>query len=263
MKTLWITYAWIDNNDGDFDYIVQELKSLNLNCLYDKVALIPGKRIWEQIGEKILNPETDAWAYLVTKNSLNSEPCKEELAYALDKALNSKGNGFPIIGLVHNVPFAEIPIALKTRLCIDLKDPNWKEQIIAGVNSQQPEINPKTQDPYKISFHKLNGNTAIELRTRFEEKRYWRIAVPDNVVIKQSGTGVSGHYNVSGIKTSYFDANIELASIKCKMIGIGDAISSSTSGYLLVEGDIPDFVAFGFANGRWEMPVQWYQVKNN
>ena len=26
-KSVWLTYAWVDNNDGDVDYIAQELMS--------------------------------------------------------------------------------------------------------------------------------------------------------------------------------------------------------------------------------------------
>lgn len=261
MKTLWITYAWTDNQEGDFDYLVQELKSQNLNCSYDRVALIPGKRLWEQIAEKILNSDTDAWAYLISKNSLDSGPCKEELAYALDRALSSKEKGFPIIGLVHNVPFNQIPIALKTRLCVSLKDPDWKAQVIAGVNNRTPEIEPETKEKFKINIHSFpNGDTAIELKTRFEELRYWRIAVPSNVTIKQGGTGISGNYNINLIANSYVEGTVDIGPEKCKFIGTGDPINSSTSAYLLVEGQLPPFFAYGFAKEPFGHPDLWYPM---
>jgi hypothetical protein len=261
MKTLWITYAWTDNEEGDFDYLVQELNSHNLNCSYDRVALIPGKRLWEQIAEKILNSKTDAWAYLITKNSLDSEPCKEELAYALDRALSSKETGFPIIGLVHNVPFNQIPVALKARLCVSLKDPNWRQQVIAGVNSRAPEIEPETQEKFKINIHSFpNGDTAIELKTRFEELRNWRMAVPSSVIIKEGGTGISGSYNINSVANSYVEGTVDIGTEKCKYIGTGDPINSSTSAYLLVEGPLPHFFAYGFAKEPFGHPDCWYPM---
>ena len=33
----------------------------------------------------------------VTRKSLNSEPCREEVAYALDRALQTRGDAFPLI----------------------------------------------------------------------------------------------------------------------------------------------------------------------
>ena len=40
-NTLWITYAWKDNSDGDFDYLVEKLRSGGIEASYDKIALIP------------------------------------------------------------------------------------------------------------------------------------------------------------------------------------------------------------------------------
>lgn len=48
---LWITYAWDNNKDGDFDYLAQELEDSGVATSYDKIALIPGRRLWDQIAE--------------------------------------------------------------------------------------------------------------------------------------------------------------------------------------------------------------------
>jgi len=40
---LWITYSWADNEEGDFDYLVQELEKAGIPALYDKIALGLGK----------------------------------------------------------------------------------------------------------------------------------------------------------------------------------------------------------------------------
>ena len=83
---LWITYAWEDDTQGDLRYLVQELANVGVTAVYDKVALVPGQRLWDQIGEKISSGPFHGWAYLVTPKSLASQACKEELAYALDRA---------------------------------------------------------------------------------------------------------------------------------------------------------------------------------
>ncbi len=76
---LWITYAWVDNEEGDFSYLVQELRTVGVEAIYDRVALIPGQRLWEQIGDKIMNSVLSGWAYLLTPNSVRNERCREEL----------------------------------------------------------------------------------------------------------------------------------------------------------------------------------------
>jgi hypothetical protein len=65
MPPLWITYAWTDNTEGDFDYLVQRLTEHGVTAQFDRVALVPGQRLWEQIGQKISSDELSGWAYLL------------------------------------------------------------------------------------------------------------------------------------------------------------------------------------------------------
>ena len=46
---IWITYAWADNDEGDFDYLVEQLEEAGVCATYDKISLVPGQRLWEQI----------------------------------------------------------------------------------------------------------------------------------------------------------------------------------------------------------------------
>jgi len=125
-KKLWVTYAWKDNEDKDVDYIVQELDKAGLDVRFDRRSLVPGQRLWVQIGGAITDPaECDAWGAVLTANSLASEACVEELSYALDRALDAKGTGFPIFALLHGVPARSLPPALKIRLCIPLGNNDW------------------------------------------------------------------------------------------------------------------------------------------
>lgn len=120
-KKLWLTYAWKDNDDKDIDYVVQELDRAGIEVRFDRRNLIPGQRLWSQIGGAITDPaECDAWGIILTGNSLASEACVEELSYALDRALDAKEKGFPIFALLHGIPAPALPPALKIRLCIPL-----------------------------------------------------------------------------------------------------------------------------------------------
>ena len=90
MKKLWLTYAWSDNEDKDIDFIIQELDKTDIKVKFDRRNLVPGQRLWTQIGGFITDPnECDAWGIVLTKNSINSKACIEELSYALDRAINS------------------------------------------------------------------------------------------------------------------------------------------------------------------------------
>ena len=100
MAALWVTYAWADNRDNDVDFVVQELSAAGLTVKLDRWNIVAGRRLWEQIDNFIGNPkECDAWIIYATGKSLGSGPCKEEFAYALDRALASRGQSFPVIAL--------------------------------------------------------------------------------------------------------------------------------------------------------------------
>jgi hypothetical protein len=114
---LWLTYAWKDNQDQDVDHVIHELQRTGLEVAFDRAHIIPGQRVWFQIDKGILDPATDAWAILATENSLSSEACLEELAYALDRALRTRGADFPLIGIFPApIDRALIPSAIATRL---------------------------------------------------------------------------------------------------------------------------------------------------
>ena len=82
---VWITYAWLDNDEGDFDHLVNQREASRIPATYDKIALVPGQRLWDQIAEQITEGQLAGWAYLLTPRSVQSEACREELAYALDR----------------------------------------------------------------------------------------------------------------------------------------------------------------------------------
>ena len=172
MATVWITYAWADNTDGDVDYVAQELMRAGLTVKLDRWNIQAGKRLWEQISNFIQNPsECDAWILYATQNSLGSDPCKEEFAYALDRALRSRGEIFPVIGLFPApVDTDLIPAGIRTRLYVSITDPDWKERIKATSEGRSPSIARPIVEPYSLQVHVSQGQTVkryfIEVRPR-------------------------------------------------------------------------------------------------
>src|SRR5215213_4566604 len=116
MATLWITYSWQDNRE-DVDFVAQELEALGLTVRLDRWTLGAGRRLWEQIESFIQDPaQTDAWMLYATQASLGSEACKEEYAYALDRALHTRDSSFPVIALFpSHVEESLIPAGIRTR----------------------------------------------------------------------------------------------------------------------------------------------------
>jgi hypothetical protein len=84
--------------------------------------LIPGQGLWDQIADRITKDPLADWAYLITPTSLSSEACREELRYALYRALAAKGETFPLIGLVDpGVSIADEPFGPPVREQLEVK----------------------------------------------------------------------------------------------------------------------------------------------
>lgn len=250
---LWITYAWADNEEGDFDFLVQELGRAGIAAVYDKIALVPGRRLWSQIGKKISEEPLSGWAYLITPDSLQSAACQEELSYALQRALETKGEEFPLIGLLHNVSIRDVPVALRARLCINLSNPDWIEEVRAGVKGVPPRRAESLQLPYIVKTHDnylgRNNHRAIEVRPRFGEVAYWRLAFPSNGPqpihwgAGPAGGGAIGNVKQSGLEGEYSD----IAGQPMKFVGAGNPLSAATSAYAVFEGSLPERLFFGVA----------------
>jgi hypothetical protein len=264
---VWITYAWKDNEEGDFSYLVQELSAVGVEAKYDRIAIIPGRDLWDQIANEIANGDIDGWAYLITPNSLASEPCREELAYALSRALNTRGRNFPLMGLLHGVRIQDVPPALKVRLCVSLANPNWKEEIKAGIEGRPPQVPsaPQTQYVWRIhqGFGGVAASTAIEVRPRFGEIMYWRFAVPTSASVTSWGHGPSGGGSISGSKSLVVKggAGALMNGTPINWFGAGDRLSPGISAYVVCNEAVPEFIAFGLASEAHGPPQGQMEVK--
>lgn len=168
MLNLWLTYAHADNLDGDVDFLAQELGKLGIKVHLDRWVVGAGLRLWEQIASGIKS--SDLWLIYATGNSLNSPACKEELAYAMDNALASRGAAYPVIALFPGgFDSSILPPSLKVRLCISTTDDNWKERILSAAQGRPPEIQRPLLDPFFIKTYHIPGAHypfVIEVRPR-------------------------------------------------------------------------------------------------
>src|SRR5215813_6715471 len=99
-RAVWMTYAWDDNKSHDVDFAAQELEAAGLEVKLDRWNLQAGNRLWDQIADFIQDQtKSDGWLLYATQASLGSEKCREEFAYALDRALETRGESYPVIAL--------------------------------------------------------------------------------------------------------------------------------------------------------------------
>lgn len=202
MAKLWLTYAWKDNQDQDVDHIVDELKKVGLDVVFDRAHIIPGQRLWPQIDKGISDPQTDGWAILATESSLSSEPCLEELAYALDRALRTRGAEFPLIGIFPApIDRSKIPSAIATRLYVNLRQSNWARLVADGIEKRSPSPATGNIVPFVARVHDVNGQEVLEIRPRSGRWYPGIIGVPKagGLKVKMVMPGPSGHPTLSGM----------------------------------------------------------------
>lgn len=255
MNKVWLSYAWTDNEDNDVDFIAQELERSGIDVRIDRWKLGAGKRLWEQIEGFICNEsESDAWILFTTTKSLNSEACKEELAYALDRTLNSRGKEFPIIGLFPSTIDNDlIPAAIRTRLYISLNDTDWKERILAAVQGTTPSITRPSIRPYAISYHdfRVDGHIfkVVEIRTRAGSWTPSFVGIPyveKSYVNPKYKYGPRGVYDLSTVK--YHCGEGESEDGNWWLMFASNEVTPSTSLYLICDV-LPTKFCFGIYNG--------------
>lgn len=263
-KSIWLTYAWADNKDEDVAFVVQELINAGLNVKLDRWNLIAGRRLWEQIESFIQDPKkTDGWLIYATQASLGSEACKEEFAYALDRALQTRGGDFPVIAIFPTPVNTElIPAGIRTRLHVSLTDPDWKERIISTVDQRQPRIIKPDVTPYSLKIHEFSddqrGNRfAIEMRPRAGTWSPFIAAIPGDEresVSPRLRHGPAGHIP----RTSVLHGSGESMSDdeKVWMINASNQATPTQSYYILCK-KLPSTLIFGVNGGPPQYTVSF------
>ena len=240
---LWLTYAWKDNEDDDVDYIIQSLRSEGIEVKYDRVQLLAGRRLWAAIDRGISDPQsTDGWAIYLTLNSLQSEPRQEELSYALDRALRTKGGDFPIIGIFPApIDRTLIPSAIATRLYVDLRQQDWSSRIYYGLKR---EVLPVKKDvaPFVINYRHVKDELVLEIRARAGRWYPAYFAVPENELplVGLASYGPAGSPPNSAIvarRDVVLDSGL-------RAIELSHSVDSQNSMYIYVNSE-PSTFAFG------------------
>lgn len=173
MPTVFLSYAWKDNDEGDVEFVAQELGKAGLEVKMDRWNVSAGDRLWEQVGKFISSDEeSQAWAIYATTNSLTSQPCREELGYALNRALQNRGQAYPIIGIFPgSVDRSLIPQAITSRLYVSLEDKHWVERVKAATEHRAPAIPRDQFEPFALKIHDFTDGQGrqrkvIEVRPR-------------------------------------------------------------------------------------------------
>lgn len=248
MATVWLTYAWEDNRTKDVDFVAQEILASGLSVKLDRWNIGAGKRLWQQVENFIQDPsECDAWILFATPNSLGSEACKEEFAYALDRALNQRGPTFPVIGLfTSSVDDNLIPAGIRTRLYVTTQDPDWKERIKAAAENRLPGISHPQLEPYFIKISKNQFTFIIEVRPRAGTWAPFTCGVPASE--KEAVKPHVMHAPSGGFRPGGFVHHMPFEGPskdgKMWMVGAGNEATPSQSYYIHCES-LPSLLMFG------------------
>lgn len=260
MATAWITYAWEDNKDRDVDFLAQELKQAGIEIKLDRWNIQAGIRLWDQIENFIMNSsESDAWILYATQNSLGSQACKEEYAYALDRALHTRGSDFPLIGIFpSSIDDSLIPSGLRIRLYVSLTDPDWKERIVSSVEGRQTNIQHSPIAPYIVKIHErphVSRNFAIELTPRAGSWSPFFVAIPATEQHAVNPGILPGPRNSIPNGGMLLGSGKELSEDGVWWIMYAQNEATPTQSYFLLCDELPSSVVFGVYNQRPQYKV--------
>lgn len=262
MRRLFLTYAWIDNVGRDFDLAVQQLRDAGIDVVFDRISLVAGQRLWPQIEARILDPKTDGWGYFVTKNSLNNENCREEHAYALMRALDSKDKRFPLIAIAHGIAFEKLPASLRIRLGVSVEDRNWTKVIEAALNHQAYQPHLEHIDRIELRWHTTDRGRVLEIRPRLERISGWRFALPMNMrtSVTQFQEGPSGFVPDGGalIRPVEFEGKTTGGSLW--VVGAQGPIGVDESAFIWLDPPPSKEILFGRQTGSDKQHFDFFQV---
>lgn len=233
-KRLWLTYAWKDNQDQDVDYVIGELQAKGIEVHFDRAQLLAGQRLWQQIDKGITDPtRSDAWAVFTTKNSLESEPCLEEIAYALDRCLRTRGGNFPLIGIFPEpLDRSIVPSAIATRLYVTLQDADWAKSVSDGIGQTQRAFQTAPVQPFVLRTHMVGSEYVLEVHPRAGNWHAAAILVPENEKDRfiEYWPGPKGRPKKYGSK-EHGESTGTSRGVKFVGEALFDLVNTQTSGY--------------------------------
>lgn len=250
MKNLWLTYAWKDNEDKDIDFIIQQLDKTSLDVRFDRRNLVPGQRLWTQIGGIITDPnECDAWGVVLTPSSICSQACIEELSYALERALTSKGGDFPMFALLHKIDASQLPPALKVRLCIQLENNDWTNQVVAAANKTPASFIPSGLTDFILNEHAVPDGSCLEIRPRFDHITPFAVVVDYDEKLSgnvtQCSPGPANLVPTGHVAFNWINSETTLTDGTHAWVWGGNNEANSTNSYYLFYKRRPKRIWFG------------------
>ena len=266
-KSVWLTYAGEGNKEQDVDFVAQELIQAGVDVKLDRWNLTAGKRLWEQIGSFIQDPKkSDGWILYATQASLGSEACKEEFAYALDRALNTRGEEFPVISLFPAPADKNlIQAGMKARLYVSTTDPDWKERIVSAVEGGTPSIRKTQVEPYALKIHQRNlkrgyKKITIEVRPRAGTWSPFFAAIPIDEKNQNSPSLAYGPSNRIVFGGILLNSGSVISADGNFWVLFANNEATPTQSYFILCNELPSFLIFGVNGGP---PQYTVTLKNN
>lgn len=142
---------------------------------------------------------------------MSSEACREELAYALDRALSIRGKEYPIIGIFPSAIESKIiPVAIKTRLYVSLEDVDWLERVKSAIDNKTPNISRINIKPYILNLYDNSpNNIVLEIRPRAGTWSPFFYGIPDSEVEK-----TQSKMNIGIKENNPFNKSIQFTSLQ-------------------------------------------------
>lgn len=245
MPKLFLTYSWNDDREADVGAVAQRLRGAGVEVVMDRTHLAVGDPLWPQIETLISSPvASDAWAIFATANSLGSPACAEELDIALNRAIETRGREYPLIGLFPSPIDRElIPGPIRRRLYVDLRQEGWLEHVVARLEKRPAAIEPVS--PVDVRFYRVGALTYLEVRPRAHVWFPFLAAVPAAEAgrMRIFGPGPRGRPPAAG--GSHNIADTEVPEINFVGWEIDDRIDATTSAYLMLVGEYPTRILVG------------------
>jgi hypothetical protein len=248
---LWISYPWIRNEERDFGYLVPQLRTANIEAVYESFQLEQNSHLGDRIVQRLRSIGFDGWLYILTHQCLTRRNCTDELTGAIDQTLLQMGRDFPIAGLMYGIATQQVPPVMRVLPCISLGDPDWKRQL-SGVLKADPNRSKKiriSETRFIWNIHSsFDGDpqmTAIEVHTRGDRIQYWRFAIPKSSVVVRWGQGRAGGGEISRIIFAEAKGSGRYENRDVVWFGAANTVSDTESAYAVFSGPLPDFICFG------------------
>jgi hypothetical protein len=253
LPRLWVAYLWSQREEGNFAYLVPQLKAAGVEAIYDSIEVDPDLRLEEWFGGRLAANHIDGLVYLLTPLSVMRKNCTDELLAVLNLVFEQKGPDFPVVGLLNGVGQQNLPPTLRGRPSFHVTDPQWRNQVASLLRNRAERTVKKNETRFVWTVHTCFGadaeSTAVEVGARQESIPYWRFAVPKSVQPVKWGQGPRGGGEISPIKFSVVRGSARMSGATVTWFGAANAVSLTESAYLVFAGRLPEFICFGPALG--------------